>query len=152
MIVSKGMILEATGPSDVAEFLTWNYTIAVDYSNGTAMSLNNTKAVFNNMTFTIFNGIDPIQQIEKISYGAGYILINATFNQTGGFTVYIKSSANLNGYASATALIPVQVYASSKEAITSQIAFNSQILTDTSNSLMVGLSYSNGTFLSPTNN
>ena len=148
VVQSNGMVLDATGPSDVQEYLTWNYTITVDYANGSAMNLHDTRSVYDNLSTTIFNGIDPVQQIQKISYGAGYIFINVTFNQTGGFTLYITSYANLNGYASGTALVPITVYAESIMPITSQIASNTQIIVSTSNTMMVGLEYQNGSYLS----
>ncbi|MEM3859313.1 MAG: hypothetical protein QW478_07885, partial [Candidatus Micrarchaeaceae archaeon] len=75
---SLGMQLEGAGPSTVSIYGVWNYTVSVDYANGTRMNLNDTRMVYNNMTISIFNGIDPIQAVHKVSYTAGIIIFNVT--------------------------------------------------------------------------
>jgi len=112
---SIGMGMQATGPSQIVLNNTYNYTIAVSYGNGTAMNLHDTGSVYNNTTIQIFNGLDPVQGVNLITYHAGIILFNVTFNKTGGYTLCIQSHARLNGYYDqATALVPVQVYPSAR--------------------------------------
>lgn len=113
-VTSKGMILSATGPDQAIINQTYNYTLSVDYGNYTAMTSKDTWSVFNNTTITIFNGIDPVQQAVLMNHYAGVITFNATFNRTGGYSLYIGSHVVLRAYASATALVPVEVYPASR--------------------------------------
>ncbi|MEM3859571.1 MAG: hypothetical protein QW478_09230, partial [Candidatus Micrarchaeaceae archaeon] len=158
---SLGMQLEGAGPSTVSIYGVWNYTVSVDYANGTRMNLNDTRMVYNNMTISIFNGIDPIQAVHKVSYTAGIIIFNVTFNQTGGFTLYIESHADIQGYASATALIPVLVtkmlypVSVSFSAYPQALNDTQQIFTETvfsSSPNMVSIAYNNSQVLVYSNN
>jgi len=108
-VISKGMEISGSGPDNVLVDTANNYTLSIDYKNGTPMSLANTESVYNNLTFAIYSGKDPIQQINKITYYPGIITFNATFNMTGSFSIYVKSIININGTAQATTLIPVAV-------------------------------------------
>ncbi|MEM0159824.1 MAG: hypothetical protein QW393_03650, partial [Candidatus Micrarchaeaceae archaeon] len=158
---SLGMQLEGAGPSTVSIYGVWNYTVSVNYANGTRMNLNDTRMVYNNMTISIFNGIDPIQAVHKVSYTAGIIIFNVTFNQTGGYTLYIESHADIQGYASATALIPVLVTKMQYPVSVSFSAYpqalndTQQIFTETvfsSSPNMVSIAYNNSQVLVYSNN
>ena len=148
-LVSKGMIFQVAGPeTDVIINETYNYTLVVDYSNGTSMDLQDTKSVYNNLTFTFFNGLDPIQKAQLISYSAGVILFNVTFNQTGTFTIYIQGHAMLIEYASATALIPVtiqKVVYISQGIIVTPSPSSSTITVNETYYFIIGLNYQNNT-------
>ena len=73
------------------------------------MSSHDTLSVFNNMTITIYNGVDPPQGAVKENHYKGVITFSALFNQSGVFSIVVYSYADLNGTVYATALIPVSV-------------------------------------------
>jgi hypothetical protein len=73
------------------------------------MNHKDTVSVFNNLTFEIFNGVDPAQSIQKLNAYSGEITFEALFNRTGTYSIVASSTADLNGKDYAHAIIPVSV-------------------------------------------
>ena len=145
-VSSLGIALLGSGPSgSLVVNATYNFTIAVSYSNGSPMNLSDTRAVYNNMTFTIYNGLDPAQQVRQIAYFPGVITFNATFNQTGVFSIYAVSHAYLNGSDTGSTIIPVSVAPESNIEIMSVALTGPQVPeVNTVNQYGIFLQYVNG--------
>ena len=107
---SRGMNMTGAGPSGSIDVnVTYNFTLLVYYSNGSLMNHKDTVSVFNNLTFEIFNGVDPAQSIQKLNAYNGEITFEALFNRTGTYSIVASSTADLNGKDYAHAIIPVSV-------------------------------------------
>jgi hypothetical protein len=107
---SKGMNMTGAGPSGSIDVnVSYNFTLLVYYSNGSLMNHKDTVSVFNNLTFEIFNGVDPAQSIQKLNAYSGEITFEALFNRTGTYSIVASSTADLNGKDYAHAIIPVSV-------------------------------------------
>ncbi len=143
---SKGIILSGAGPSGSLTInQSYNFTVSVDYGNLSAMNLHDTESVYNNMTFTIYNGIDPVQEVKKLNYYAGIITFSALFNQSGVFSLYIQSHADLNGSDFGTAIIPVSVNGVSASALQGSLSVPSSPTANTTAVIAESFQYLNGT-------
>ena len=120
-----------------------SYILKFQFQNGTLLTSSQVLSLYPSLKVTLLNSValEPV-----IAVFGNEIYINFTMSDYGFYTLTLYGNMTISNviysvlYSNSITVMP-------NEPISSQIAMNPQIITNTSSSVMIGLAYQNGTYL-----